>query len=72
MYRFDQMAPVSKAEAVRDDFPLQEPKLSAARRIVSEWTDYDEEMFRLGEQIGREREEQRQGQDTPSETRDEL
>ena len=51
------------------NFTLQEPKLSAARRIVSEWTDYDEEMFRLGEQIGRDREEQRQGQDTP---RDEL
>ena len=51
---------------------MQEPKLSAARRIVSEWTDYDEEMFRLGEQIGRDREEQRQGQDTPRETRDEL
>ena len=29
----------------------QEPKLSAARRIVTEWTDYDEEMARLGEQI---------------------
>ena len=29
----------------------QEPKLSAARRIVAEWTDYDEEMARLGEQI---------------------
>ena len=54
------------------DFPLQEPKLSAARRIVSEWTDYDEEMFRLGEQIGRDREEQKQGQDTLRETRDEL
>ena len=29
----------------------QEPKLSAARRIVTEWTDYDEEMARLGEKI---------------------
>jgi len=29
----------------------KEPKLSAARRIVTEWTDYDEEMARLGEQI---------------------
>ena len=29
----------------------QEPKLSAARRIVAEWTDYDEEMNRLREQI---------------------
>ena len=51
------------------NLPLQEPKLSAARRIVSEWTDYDEEMFRLGEQIARDRAEQKQGQDTP---RDEL
>ena len=51
--------------------PLQEPKLSAARRIVAEWTDYDEEMFRLGEQIVREREEGRD-QDTTRETRDEL
>ena len=36
---------------------------------MSEWTDYDEEMFRLGEQIGRDREDERQGQETP---RDEL
>ena len=50
---------------------MQEPKLSAARRIVTEWTDYDEEMFRLGEQIVREREEGRD-QDTTRETRDEL
>ena len=34
---------------------MQEPKLSAARRIVSEWTDYDEEMHRLGELIASER-----------------
>ena len=33
----------------------QEPKLSAARRIVSEWTDYDEEMNRLREQIDKEK-----------------
>merc|ERR1712029_741714 len=33
----------------------KEPKLSAARRIVSEWTDYDEEMHRLGEQIAKDR-----------------
>ena len=33
----------------------QEPKLSAARRIVSEWTDYDEEMNRLREQIDNEK-----------------
>ena len=39
---------------------------------MAEWTDYDEEMFRLGEQIGRDREEQKQGQDTLRETRDEL
>merc|ERR1712241_1224263 len=29
----------------------KEPKLSAARRIVTEWTDYDGEMARLGEEI---------------------
>ena len=34
----------------------KEPKLSAARRIVTEWTDYDEEMQRLGQQITKERE----------------
>ena len=31
--------------------------MSAARRIVSEWTDYDEEMHRLGELIASERAE---------------
>ena len=36
-------------------FVFQEPKLSAARRIVSEWTDYDEEMQRLGDQIAKDR-----------------
>lgn len=36
-------------------FIFQEPKLSAARRIVSEWTDYDEEMHRLGDQIAKDR-----------------
>merc|ERR1719464_2440419 len=45
----------SKAKAKNIDLcnnPLtKEPKLSAARRIVTEWTDYDEEMARLGEQI---------------------
>ena len=34
---------------------FQEPKLSAARRIVAEWTDYDDEMHRLGEQIAKDR-----------------
>ena len=29
--------------------------MSAARRIVSEWTDYDDEMHRLGEQIAKDR-----------------
>ena len=29
----------------------KEPKLSAARRIVTEWTDYDDEMTRLAGQI---------------------
>lgn len=29
----------------------KEPKLDAARRIVREWTDYDEEMSRLAEEI---------------------
>ena len=33
----------------------QEPKLSAARRIVAEWTDYDEEMNRLREQIAKDK-----------------
>ena len=37
-----------------------DPKLSTARRIVAECTDYDEEMFRLGEQILRDRQEERQ------------
>ena len=36
-------------------YSLQEPKLSAARRIVTEWTDYDEEMHKLGEQIANDR-----------------
>jgi len=31
----------------------KEPKLSAARRIVSEWTDYDEEMQRLAQEINK-------------------
>ena len=44
--------------------------MSAARRIVAEWTDYDEEMFRLGEQILQDRQEERQ--ERPGETRDEL
>ena len=29
----------------------KEPKLTAARRIVSEWSDYDDEMTTLGAQI---------------------
>ena len=29
--------------------------MSAARRIVTEWTDYDEEMHKLGEQIAKDR-----------------
>lgn len=33
----------------------KEPKLSAARRIVVEWTDYDEEMQRLGQEIAKDR-----------------
>ena len=52
------------------DCPLQEPKLSAARRIVAEWTDYDEEMFRLGKQIMVDRQEERQQRS--GETREEL
>ena len=35
-------------------------KLSTARRIVAECTDYDEEMFRLGKQIMVDRQEERQ------------
>ena len=35
----------------------QEPKLSAARRIVTEWTDYDEEMARLGQDIQKSKQE---------------
>ena len=38
-----------------NDFSIQEPKLSAARRIVTEWTDYDQEMHMLGEQIAKDR-----------------
>ena len=34
---------------------LQEPKLSAARRIVVEWTDYDEEMQKLSQDIAKDR-----------------
>ena len=44
---------------------FQEPKLSAARRIVAEWTDYDEEMSRLGELI-------KKGDTERREKRDEL
>jgi hypothetical protein len=33
----------------------QEPKLSAARRIVSEWSNYDEEMQRLAHQIAKDK-----------------
>jgi len=33
----------------------KEPKLSAARRIVVEWTDYDEEMQKLGQEIAKEK-----------------
>ena len=29
--------------------------MSAARRIVVEWTDYDEEMQRLGQEIAKDR-----------------
>jgi len=33
----------------------KEPKLSAARRIVSEWTDYDDEMTKLAQQIAKDK-----------------
>jgi UDP-glucose:glycoprotein glucosyltransferase len=36
----------------------KEPKLELARRIVPEWTDYDEEMQRLAETIEKERREE--------------
>ena len=50
---------------------FQEPKLSAARRIVAEWTDYDMEMAGLGEKIAQDKQEQRE--ETPArEKRDEL
>ena len=39
-------------------------------RIAAEWTDYDEDMFRLGEQILVDRQEERQ--ERPGETREEL
>ena len=39
--------------------PPQEPKLSAARRIVTEWSDYDEEMQRLAQDIAKDRAEDR-------------
>jgi len=45
----------------------KEPKLSAARRIVVEWTDYDEEMQRLGEDIAKSRQ-----QEEAAKPRDEL
>jgi len=41
---------------------LQEPKLSAARRIVSEWTDYDDEMRLLGQEIAAARKETKPAQ----------
>ena len=49
---------------------LQEPKLSAARRIVAEWTDYDEEMARLGDQITRDKRGERE--EARREKKDEL
>ena len=39
-------------------------------RIAAEWTDYDEDMFRLGEQILVDRHEERH--ERPGETREEL
>jgi len=53
----------------------KEPKLSAARRIVVEWTDYDEEMQRLGQVIAKERLESVGGvvtSDSEDKSRDEL
>ena len=44
------------------DLILQEPKLSAARRIVSEWTDYDDEMRLLGKEIAAARKETKPAQ----------
>ena len=40
--------------------------MSAARRIVSEWTDYDDEMHRLGELIASERAETSNASDKDS------
>jgi len=34
-----------------DNLVTKEPKLSAARQIISEWTDYDDEKTRLGAHI---------------------
>jgi len=55
----------------------QEPKLSAARRIVTEWADYDEEMQRLAQQIAKDKAAAAaaavdQQQAEPSLSRDEL
>jgi len=53
----------------------KEPKLSAARRIVVEWTDYDEEMQRLGEEISKDKlealENKKSGDDA-AKSKDEL
>jgi len=55
----------------------KEPKLSAARRIVTEWADYDEEMQRLAQQIAKDKAAAAaaavdQQQAEPSLSRDEL
>jgi len=52
----------------------KEPKLTAARRIVSEWTDYDEEMQRLGDDIAKSKqsEEAVRTLDQSTTTKDEL
>jgi len=50
----------------------KEPKLSAARRIVVEWTDYDEEMQRLGQEIAKDRLEAAAVSDDKTKSKDEL
>jgi len=50
----------------------KEPKLSAARRIVSEWTDYDEEMQRLGQEIAKDKLSAAPASDDKAKSKDEL
>ena len=52
-------------------FYVQEPKLNLARRIVPEWTDFDEEMQRLAQQIEEEKKDKK-GKDTKDFVKEEI